>query len=136
MRVAAAPLICLMALASPAMAAKAATTITQSASGTLTIKISPVFGPVSFTPPSPITNFACGTMSGTLVSTASAAGGDGTTITWTMTGDTSDFALASASGSTTPPITGTTAEVIVGPNGISSANCGMTENVSVTATQN
>jgi hypothetical protein len=43
-------------------------------------------------------------------------------VTLSMTGDTTDFVLSGSN-------------VVVGPNGITLADCGMTETVTVTATQ-
>lgn len=109
-------------------AAYASTTITQSTTGTLTIKIAPVFGPMSFSPPSPISNFPCAAAPGTVVAQASVSGGDGTAISWTASGDTADFTIS--------PTSGAAINVIVGPNGIASGNCGATQSISLQATQN
>jgi hypothetical protein len=110
------------ALAAP-FAAHAATV---ASSGNLSITIWPVMSGPSFSPTAP--SIACNTAAGTLVSTASVSGGDGNPIAWSMTGDTTDFAINASSGA-----------ISVGPNGIAAADCptsgSANETVTVTATQ-
>jgi hypothetical protein len=80
---------------------------------------------VSFNPPAP--SIACEAAPGSVVSSLVPSGGNGSPITYSpLSGDTADFRLSS----TSPP-----ANVIVGPSGITPANCGTTMSVSVTATQ-
>jgi hypothetical protein len=80
---------------------------------------------VSFNPPSP--SIACEAAPGSVVSSLVPSGGNGNPITYSpLSGDTADFRLSS----TSPP-----ANVIVGPSGITPANCGTTSSVDVTATQ-
>ncbi|SRR6266700_3040885 len=69
----------------------------------------------------------CSWPAGTVVATYSASKGNGNPITWALTGDAVNFGLSTLSGPTT--------NVIVGPNGIASAACGTTANITVTATQ-
>lgn len=54
----------------------------------------------------------------------STSGGDGTPIIWALTQPGTDFA-----------VNATTGAITIGPNGIAPANCGTTENVTLTATQ-
>jgi hypothetical protein len=79
---------------------------------------------VSFDPSSP--SIACEAAPGALVSTITAAGGNGGPITWSMTGDTGNFKL-----NATPSVV----SVIVGPNGVAPSACGTSRSVDVTATQ-
>ncbi len=65
---------------------------------------------------------ACSAPAGTLVMAFQASGGDGNTITYSLTGDTTDFAISGTN-------------VVVGSSGIAPANCGMPNAVAVTATQ-
>lgn len=101
--------------------------------GTVTIKISPPPPPplvVVFTPANP--SLTCNAPAGAVVSALSVTGGDGNPVTYTATGgDTTDFAVSGAN-------------VVVGPNGITStgSSCatiaagGTTDTVTVTASQN
>jgi hypothetical protein len=90
-----------------------------SATATLSITVQAPLA-VVFTPSSPTE--ACSTAAGTVVSALSVTGGDGNTVTWSISGDTTDFALSGAN-------------IVVGPNGITSADCGKIDTVTVTATQ-
>lgn len=112
--------IFLMFLPSIAQAATASTT------QTLTITIYP-FNLV-FNPAAP--NIPCSSPAGTAVATATIQGGDGTPVTFTMAGDTTDFTINASTG-----------VISVGPNGIAAAECpgegnSATLTVSVTASQN
>lgn len=112
-------LTALMLMLTPAADAASVTV-----SNALTITISPMFGPVSFNPAAP--SIACNAAAGAAVSQAAAAGGDGNPITWALTGgDTADF-----------QINATTGAITVGANGITAANCGQNQSVTVAATQN
>lgn len=62
---------------------------------------------------------------GTVVAQFDAKGGNGKPITWSISPPGPDFVIAD-------PTKGT---VTVGPSGITPANCGTVENVTVTATQ-
>lgn len=96
--------------------------------GTLTIVIqaAPVgLTGITFNPGNP--TIVCALAKGTVVSTLTAVGGDGTAVTWTLGGDTADFSLTQT--------TATTAEIVVGSNGIAAADCGQNENVTVGASQ-
>ena len=74
--------------------------------------------------PSVVTE-ACAVAGGTLVSQASTTGGDGNVITYSMTGNTTDFVINSATGAVT-----------IVPGGVAPADCGKpTYNNTVTATQ-
>jgi hypothetical protein len=64
----------------------------------------------------------CSWPAGTVVAQYAASGGNGQPITWTLTGDTADFAMSGSS-------------LVVGPSGIASGNCGKVNTVTVTATQ-
>lgn len=76
---------------------------------------------IVFTPTNPVID--CTTPPGTVVSALSITGGNGKPVSYALTGgDTVDFALSGVN-------------VVVGTNGISSATCGTTANVTVTATQ-
>ena len=107
--------IAALAFISPPVAA-------ASVSATLSITVQPASAPltISFSPLNPTE--ACTVAAGTVVSTVSTSGGDGNPVTLSMTGDTTDFVLSGSN-------------VVVGPNGITLADCGMTETVTVTATQ-
>jgi len=65
---------------------------------------------------------ACDAAPGTVVSALSVTGGDGNPITWSISGDTTDFALSGNN-------------VVVGPNGVAAADCGKVNIVVVTAAQ-
>ena len=101
----------LMAIASPAFAGSATATLSITVQAPLTVVL---------TPPSPTE--ACGAGPGSVVSALSVTGGDGNPVTWSIAGDTTDFAL-------------TGSNIVVGPNGIALADCGKVDNVVVTATQ-
>ena len=68
------------------------------------------------------TTESCSAAPGTVVSAASVTGGDGNAVTWSMSGDTTDFALSGTN-------------IVVASAGITSADCGKVNNVTVTATQ-
>lgn len=73
--------------------------------------------------PNPSNNpLNCSAPTGTVVDSISTTGGDGSPVTFTLTGDTVDFAISAAT-------------VIVGPKGITPANCGTTQWVTITASQ-
>jgi hypothetical protein len=90
-----------------------------SATATLSITVQAPLA-VVFTPSSPTE--ACSTAAGAVVSALSVTGGDGKAVTWSISGDTTDFALSGSN-------------LVVGPNGIASADCGKVNTVTVTATQ-
>ena len=91
-----------------------------SVTGTATITIQAPLG-VLFTPPNP--SILCNALAGSLVTAISVTGGSGSPATYALTGgDTTDFAVNGAN-------------VVVGPNGIAAANCGKTNNITITATQ-
>jgi hypothetical protein len=97
--------------------------LAANASATLTVTIlSPLA--ISFNPSS--ASISCSAPAGTVITAITSSGGDSKSIGVTLTGDTSDFALSTA---TLP------ANVIVGQNGIAAANCGKSNSVTVTATQ-
>src|SRR5215469_14697660 len=93
--------------------------------GTLVITITAPIA-ISFSPATP--SVACQAPPGTVVATMSATGGDNTPITWSLAGDTTDFAISGA-------------KLVVGPNGIAASTCPVapatttTINETVTATQ-
>ena len=101
----------LTAIASPAFAG--------SATATLSITVQAPLA-VVFTPPSPTE--ACGVAPGAVVSALSVTGGDANPVTWSISGDTTDFALNGSN-------------IVVGPSGIAMTDCGKVNNVVVTATQ-
>ena len=98
---------------------------TLSVKGTLTITIT---APLNFTfsPPNP--SVACLAPAGTVITTMVPTGGDNTAISWSLAGDTTDFAISGAN-------------LVVGPNGIASSTCPVapattnTVNETVTGTQ-
>jgi hypothetical protein len=65
---------------------------------------------------------ACTAPPGTLVMAFQTSGGDGNTVTYSLAGDTTDFALSGTN-------------VVVGSSGIAPANCGLPNAVTVTAAQ-
>ena len=76
---------------------------------------------ITFNPSAP--TIACNTPAGTKVADISATGGDGNAVTYSTTsGDTTDFAISGT-------------QVVVGANGIATANCGQVNNLGVTGTQ-
>jgi hypothetical protein len=112
----------------PAQAAEVNATLiatTLSVKGTLTITVT---APLNFTfsPPNP--SVACLAPAGTVVTTMVPTGGDNTPISWSLAGDTTDFAISGAN-------------LVVGPNGIATSTCPVapatsnTVNETVTATQ-
>jgi hypothetical protein len=112
----------------PAQAAEVNATLnatTLSVKGTLTITVT---APLNFTfsPPNP--SVACLAPAGTVVTTMVPTGGDNTAITWSLAGDTTDFAISGAN-------------LVVGPNGIATSTCPVapattnTVNETVTGTQ-
>jgi hypothetical protein len=120
----------LLATVFPALAQAAEVNATLTAAsisvkGTLSITVTAPLN-ITFTPPNP--SVACQAAPGTLVTTMSATGGDNTTITWSLAGDTTDFAVSGAN-------------LVVGPNGIAASTCPVapattnTVNETVTATQ-
>ena len=92
--------------------------------GTLVITITAPIA-ITFSPATP--SVACQAPPGTVVATMSATGGDNTPITWSLAGDTTDFAISGAN-------------LVVGPNGIAASTCPVapattnTVNETVTAT--
>ena len=96
-----------------------------SVKGTLSITITAPLG-ITFSPANP--TVACQAPPGTVVATLVLTGGDNTTITWALAGDTTDFAISGAN-------------LVVGPNGIASSTCPVapattnTVNETVTGTQ-
>jgi len=101
----------LWAIASPAFAGSATATLSITVQAPLAVALTP-----------PNATEACGAAAGTVVSALSVTGGDGNTVTWSISGDTTDFALNGSS-------------IVVGPNGIALPDCGKVNNVVVTATQ-
>lgn len=73
--------------------------------------------------PSPA-SISCTLAGGSVVSTASVIGGNGNPVTFSMTGNTTDYTINSATG-----------VVTVVPGGITSTNCGQTFSNTITATQ-
>ncbi len=106
-------LVCaaLIPMASPALAGSATATLSITVQAPLAIVVTP-----------PSATEACGTAPGTVVTALSITGGNGNPVTWSISGDTTDFAL---SGST----------VVVGPSGIALTDCGKVNHVVVMATQ-
>jgi hypothetical protein len=101
------------------LAANAATTVTT---GTLTVVISPP--PLALMLNPSTASEACAVPAGTVVSTLSTTGGDGNAVTYSLTGgDTTDFAVSGSN-------------IVVGSSGIAAADCGKTETVAVSASQN
>jgi hypothetical protein len=97
--------------------ARASTSVSQS----FTITIYPALV-IVFTPAAP--SIGCTTPAGTVVSTLSVTGGDGNPVSYSITGgDTTDFVLSGTS-------------IVVASGGITSPDCGKSESVTVTATQN
>jgi len=98
---------------------------TLSVKGTLTITITAPLT-ITFSPPNP--SVACLAPPGTVVATMVPSGGDNTTITWALAGDTTDFAISGTN-------------LVVGPNGIAASTSPVapattnTVNETVTATQ-
>jgi hypothetical protein len=101
------------------LAAVSPPALAGSATATLSITVQAPLA-VVFTPSSP--TVACSTAAGTVVSALSVTGGDGNPVAWSISGDTTDFALNSSN-------------VVVGPNNITSADCGKVNTVVLTATQ-
>lgn len=99
----------------------------QSASATLPIVIGPAPAVLSIAFNPPTATEACLAPAGTVVSAVVPSGGDGNPISYTLSGDTGNFAL----DGNTPP------NVVVGPNGIniSACNPSLSDSVTVTATQ-
>jgi hypothetical protein len=75
---------------------------------------------VTFSPASP--TVLCAAAPGTTVSTIGTSGGDGNSITLSISGDTTDFDLSGTN-------------IVVGPNGITTPDCGQVDIVTVTGTQ-
>jgi hypothetical protein len=111
----------LLGIIFPALGALTAAAPAFAGSATATLSIT-VQAPLAivFTPASPTE--ACGTAPGTVVSALSVTGGDGNPVTWSISGDTTDFALSGNN-------------IVVGPNGIAVGACGKVNTVAVTATQ-
>jgi hypothetical protein len=112
----------LAAVASLALSAGAANADAASVSGTLSITVSPPAFALVLNPSS--ATEACAVAGGTVVSTASVTGGDGNAVTFSMTGNTTDFVIGSATG-----------VVTVAPAGVVLADCGKSYTNTVTATQ-
>ena len=72
----------------------------------------------------------CSWKPGAVVAAFKSAGGSGVPVSWALQQPGTDFAI-----SPVPPITSPTATVSVGPKGIAPANCGVTESITVEATQ-
>jgi hypothetical protein len=112
-------------LAQAAEANATLTATTLSVRGTLTITITAPLA-ITFSPSNP--TVACQAPPGTVVATLVPTGGDNTTITWALAGDTTDFAISGVN-------------LVVGPNGIAASTCPVapattnTVNETVTATQ-
>lgn len=111
----------LCALALPALAQPdAAAQVTTQSVLKLTVTINAPFS-ISASPAAP--QIACNAAAGSTVTTLTANGGDGTAISYSLSGDTSDFAMSGSN-------------IVVGSNGINPSNCGSTQNVTITASQN
>lgn len=95
-----------------------ASAATISKSTTVTVQAAPLA--MVFAPAAP--TIACGTAPGTVVLAISTTGGDTNPITYSLSGDTADFALSGTN-------------VVVGPNGVAAANCGKGLVITITATQ-
>jgi len=108
-----------VALLCCALAAASTSARAASATATLLITVLPPLS-VSFSPASP--SIGCGAAPGTVVAAVATAGGDGNAVSLAIAGDTGDFALSGSN-------------VVVGPNGVAPANCGKTNSVTVSATQ-
>ena len=92
-----------------------------SVSGTLTVVLGPPALAMVINPSN--VNEVCAVPQGTVVSQLSTVGGDGNPVAFSITGgDSTDFAISGSN-------------VIIGPNGITAANCGQTEAVTVSASQ-
>lgn len=65
----------------------------------------------------------CDLPAGAVVGRALISGGDGNAITFAPKGDTADFRIRPSG------------VIVVGPNGISPANCGTNQSLTITATQ-
>jgi hypothetical protein len=110
----------LVAAAPMAPGARAGTT-----SATLSVTIqAPLV--ITLNPPAPA--LACNAVPGTIVTTLGVTGGDGNPVTYTIGGDTADFALSLPN-------------IVVAPGGITPAGCPVLpaltkiDSVSITATQ-
>jgi hypothetical protein len=69
---------------------------------------------------------ACNAAAGTVAATLSTVGGDGNAVTYSLTGASNgDFVIGGAGN----------AQIIVGASGINTADCGKTQNITVTASQ-
>jgi len=97
-----------------------------SVSGTLSITVSPAPAPLAITMSPSSATEACNVAAGMVVSAISVTGGDGKPNTLSMTGDTTDFSLSSA----TPP-----ANMVVASGGIAPADCAKSFTNTITATQ-
>jgi hypothetical protein len=102
-----------------ALAAASTSARAASATATLSITVLPPLS-VAFSPASP--SIGCGAAPGTVVAAVATAGGDGNGVSLAISGDTGDFTLSGSN-------------VVVGPNGVAPANCGKTNAVTVSATQ-
>jgi hypothetical protein len=95
-----------------------------SVSGSMSITVQPQALALVITPAS--ATIACNAAAGTVVSTLSTIGGDGNAVTYSLTGvSNGDFVIGGAGN----------AQIIVGASGINTADCGKTQNVTVTASQ-
>lgn len=111
--------LCLWTIAAQAQAG--------SVSGTLSVTVQPPALALVLSQSNP--TVACNASAGTLVSQASTTGGDGNTITYSMTGsapagDVTDFVINSSTGAIT-----------VNTGGVASGNCNKTFSNTVTVTQ-
>ena len=91
----------------------------NTATGTLSVVIQSPLA-IVFTPAAP--TISCSTAVGTVVTAISTTGGDGNAVTYTISGDTTDFALSGSN-------------IVVASGGITSADCGKTEAITVGASQ-
>jgi hypothetical protein len=109
-------------LAGASFPAFATTTVTK---GTLTVVISPSALALLMNGQNPaFVNAACSAPASTVVASLSTTGGDGSAVMFGITGgDTTDFTISGSS-------------VVVGQNGISSSDCGQSETLTVSASQN
>jgi hypothetical protein len=115
-----AALAALIAGCSPTFADDAVAQVTTQSVLRLTVTINAPFS-ISASPAAP--QIGCNAAAGTTVTTLTPAGGDNTAVGYALAGDTGDFVM---SGNV----------LVVGANGIASGNCGSTQGVTITASQN
>lgn len=92
-------------------------------STTLTVAVSPQ-GLTIVVNPSSVSNLPCNTAPGTKISQASASGGNGNPVTYSLTGGMTDCVINATSGA-----------ISVGSTGLAPANCNKTHTFTVTGTQ-